>query len=271
MSIGRNIKDLRTGRKLTQEKLAEMLGVSFQAVSSWERDEYNPTLENVLQMTRVFNVSSSAILEDRLGMFKTKDAIYNWDRMKTFLKATAKAGKMGDTAAAIDFAVDAHEGQKRKNTDIPYIYHPFTLACHALAMGIRDDAVVAACLLHDVIEDCGKKQEDLPVGEETRELVELLTMEKDNSDSRKETLRKYYRGIRGNPKAALIKCLDRVNNITTMSWGLSRERIVRMIEETEEFYPALLKVLKKTMEYNDAAWLLQYQMESMLDIYKRLL
>ena len=31
------------------------------------------------------------------------------------------------------------------------------------------------------------------------------------------------------------------------------------------------EILKKTPEYNDAAWLLQYQIESMLDIYKRLM
>ena len=74
-----------------------------------------------------------------------------------------------------------------------------------------------------------------------------------------------------NPKAALIKCMDRCNNLTTMSWGLSRDRIYRMIKETEEYYPALIKTMKATPEYNNAAWLLQYQIESMLDIYKRLM
>ena len=42
MSIGSNIKSLREERKLTQEQVAEELGITFQAVSSWERDEYNP-------------------------------------------------------------------------------------------------------------------------------------------------------------------------------------------------------------------------------------
>ena len=41
--------------------------------------------------------------------------------------------------------------------------------------------------------------------------------------------------------------------------------------ETDKYYPALMKVVKNTPEYNDAAWLLQYQIESMLDIYKRLM
>ena len=38
MSIGNNIKALREERKLTQDQVAEALGISFQAVSSWERD-----------------------------------------------------------------------------------------------------------------------------------------------------------------------------------------------------------------------------------------
>ena len=74
-----------------------------------------------------------------------------------------------------------------------------------------------------------------------------------------------------NPTAARIKCIERCNNLTTMSWGLSRDRIYRMIQETEMYFPALLAVVKAAPEYNSAAWLLKYQMESMLDIYKRLM
>lgn len=36
MSIGQKIKELRIKSSLTQEKLAEMLCISFQAVSKWE-------------------------------------------------------------------------------------------------------------------------------------------------------------------------------------------------------------------------------------------
>lgn len=86
-----------------------------------------------------------------------------------------------------------------------------------------------------------------------------------------EILKDYYDKIAGNPKAALIKCIDRCNNITPMSWALSRERIYRMIKETEEHYPRLIEVLKGEIEYSNAAWLLKYQIESMLDIYKRLM
>ena len=272
MSMGANIKQFREERKLTQEQVAEKLGVTFQAVSSWERDEYRPDLEKAVKLAELFDVSLSAIVEEKRKTFKTKDAIYDWEHMKTYVKTSAKNYKMKNALAAVDFAALAHEGQKRKKSAVPYIYHPLNLACHALAMDIKEDEIIAACLLHDVIEDCGKTLADLPVNDETKELVRLLTCEKENDDAeRKAVLEKYYGAIVKNPKAALIKCLDRCNNLTSMSWGLSRERIYRMIVETEEYYPKLLKAIKATPEYNNAAWLLQYQIESMLDIYKRMM
>nr|MCR5733647.1 HD domain-containing protein [Lachnospiraceae bacterium] len=225
----------------------------------------------LIKLAEVFDVSVSAIAEEKHKTFKTRDSIYDWEHMKTFVKTTAKNYRMKNTLKAVDYAVEAHEGQSRKKSKVPYIYHPLNLACHALAMDIREDEIIAACLLHDVIEDCKKKLEDLPVNDETKELVRLLTCEKTTDENRKEILKAYYGAIVEDPKASLVKCLDRCNNLTTMSWGLSRERIYRMISETEEYYPKLLKTIKATPEYNNAAWLLQYQIESMLDIYKRLM
>lgn len=274
MSIGTNIKRLREEKGFTQERLAEMLGVTFQAISSWERDEYRPEFDTFLRLTEILEVPSTAITEDKAVTFNTRETIYNWEHMKTYVKTTARNYGMSNTLKAVDFAVKAHEGQMRKKTTIPYISHPLHLACHALALNIIDDEIVAACMLHDVIEDCKGKGiglEDLPVSEGTRELVRLLTCEKTTEDNRKEILDAYYGEMRSNPKAALIKCLDRCNNLTTMSWGLSRDRIYRMIRETEEYYPDLLETIKNTTEYNNAAWLLKYQIESMLDIYKRLM
>ena len=94
---------------------------------------------------------------------------------------------------------------------------------------------------------------------------------KTDEANREKIMYAYYVSIGKDPKAALVKCIDRCNNLTTMSWGLSRDRIYRMISETEKYYPRLLKTIKSTVEYDDAAWLLQYQIESMLDIYKRLM
>ncbi|MBR4588343.1 MAG: helix-turn-helix domain-containing protein [Lachnospiraceae bacterium] len=271
MSIGSNLRELREEKKLTQEQVAEKLGVTFQAVSSWERDEYKPDIDRIVKLAEIYEVSVSSIVEERTEKFSTKQTIYNWEHMKTHVKSTARALKMADTLKAVDFAADAHAGQMRKKSNVPYIYHPLNLACHALSMGITDDAIISACLLHDVIEDCGKTLSDLPVSDEAKELVRLLSHEKTNDENRDAVMKAYYAAIAQNPKAALVKCIDRCNNLTTMSWGLSRSRICRMIKETESYFPALLKAVKAEADYGNAAWLLQYQIESMLDIYKRLI
>lgn len=271
MSIGENIRRYREERKMTQEQVADALDVSFQAVSSWERDEYMPETEKLIRLAQVLDVSVSAIAEEKKQVFKTKDTIFNWEHMKTYVKTTAKNLSMINTLKAVDCAAEAHKDQTRKHSEVPYIYHPLSLACHAFSMGIKEDEIIAACLLHDVVEDCGRKLEELPVSDEARELVRLVTRVKNSAQTREENLTAYYKEIETNPKACLIKCMDRCNNLTSMSWGLPRKAVYRMISETEKYYPPLLKVLKDTPEYNDAAWLLKYQMESMLDIYKRLM
>ena len=52
----------------------------------------------------------------------------------------------------LEFATNAHEGQKRKYTDDDYIIHPIAVAKLVQAQG-GDDNMVYAALLHDVLED----------------------------------------------------------------------------------------------------------------------
>ena len=270
MNIGENIRKYRKKKGYTQEGLAEILDVSFQAVSSWERDEYKPDVDRLIALAEALDVSVSDLTEAKPYVLSDEKSIFNWEHMKSFVKTTAKNRNMVNTLKALDYATQAHKGQFRKRSTVPYIYHPLNLACHCLAMNINEDEIIAACLLHDVIEDCGKTVEELPVNEETKRLVILMSHEKDDS-RRNEILKQYYRKLSEDPKAALIKCVDRCNNLTTMSWGLSRERKFRMIEETEKYILPLLKTVRSRPEYDNAAWLLQYQIASMLDIYKRTL
>lgn len=55
---------------------------------------------------------------------------------------------------AAEFAARAHEGAVRKGSNIPYIVHPYEAA--VIVSGLTSDPeVIAAALLHDVIEDAG--------------------------------------------------------------------------------------------------------------------
>lgn len=57
-------------------------------------------------------------------------------------------------AQALALAVEAHDGQKRKGTQIPYIAHPMGVASIALEHGADEEQAMAA-LLHDAVEDGG--------------------------------------------------------------------------------------------------------------------
>lgn len=61
------------------------------------------------------------------------------------------SSKLGE---ALSLAVEAHDGQVRKSTTIPYVAHPMAVASLALEFGADEDQAIAA-LLHDVLEDGG--------------------------------------------------------------------------------------------------------------------
>lgn len=65
MDIGRKIAERRKVLQLTQNELAERVGVSFQAVSSWEREEYAPDIEKLPRLARALVTSVAFLLEEQ--------------------------------------------------------------------------------------------------------------------------------------------------------------------------------------------------------------
>ena len=59
--IGLRIKSLRKKQDLTQEKLAEYLGVSFQAVSKWETGAASPDLSMIVPLARLLGCSTDEL------------------------------------------------------------------------------------------------------------------------------------------------------------------------------------------------------------------
>lgn len=62
MNFGEKLQMLRKARGLSQEALAEQLGVTRQAVSKWELGDATPDLENVVALARFFGVSTDYLL-----------------------------------------------------------------------------------------------------------------------------------------------------------------------------------------------------------------
>lgn len=57
MSLAENIKKYRTENKMSQEDLAEALGVTRQSVSKWETEKGNPDTDKLIQMSQLFDIS----------------------------------------------------------------------------------------------------------------------------------------------------------------------------------------------------------------------
>lgn len=62
MNIGQKIKELRKKTDLTQEKLADYLGVSYQAVSKWETGVTCPDISLICPLTKLLHVSADELL-----------------------------------------------------------------------------------------------------------------------------------------------------------------------------------------------------------------
>ena len=97
--IADSLKTLRKGKDLTQEEIAEMLGVSAQSVSKWERGETLPDITLLPALANLYKVSVDVLI----GMDKIND-----DQTKNNLHATAyNLTRDGDYKAVISLYNDA--------------------------------------------------------------------------------------------------------------------------------------------------------------------
>ncbi|MBT8485734.1 MAG: HD domain-containing protein [Phycisphaerae bacterium] len=133
-------------------------------------------------------------------------------------------------AAAL--AARAHAGQRRRDGQTPYAAHPTRVALWlAAACGERDEAILAAALLHDVIEDRDVDFDEIEerVGVEVARLVATLTKDKRLVESEREAA--YDAQLAAGPSAArLIKLADVYDNLLDAE-GVSARRL--FIEKAE--------------------------------------
>lgn len=63
MTLGEKIKKLRKDTNITQEELAEKIGVSRQAVTKWESNNGMPDIENLKSLATLFNISVDELID----------------------------------------------------------------------------------------------------------------------------------------------------------------------------------------------------------------
>lgn len=82
--LSENIKRLRHEKGVTQEKLAEFLGVSFQSISNWEREEAYPDITLLPMIATFFNVTVDELLgmSKALSQKKTEEYLEFYEKMR---------------------------------------------------------------------------------------------------------------------------------------------------------------------------------------------
>ena len=104
---------LRKYYSLSQEALAEKAGVSRQAVSKWERGEASPDTDNLVTLSRIYNVS----LDDLLGEKSAEEIISQLEKEND----AEKTAEVPETLDTQGFATEIHPPQPEFTPEIPLI------------------------------------------------------------------------------------------------------------------------------------------------------
>ncbi len=145
---------------------------------------------------------------------------------------------------AFNFAVNAHQNQKRASGD-PYSVHPIEVA-NILTELKLDSATITTGLLHDTIEDTFATYETIKneFGDEVAELVNGVTKisvfeNTAGSNSKVENFRKLILATSKDIRVLLVKIADRLHNMRTIKAIPKKDKRQRIAQETMEIYAPL--------------------------------
>jgi len=95
------LQELRQKSQLSQEDLAERIGVSRQAISKWESEQSNPDIENIIRLSEVYNTSTDYILKG------TQPSATHVPKKSEYTSAYKKLIVIGGTAVIVVLVIIA--------------------------------------------------------------------------------------------------------------------------------------------------------------------
>lgn len=167
--------------------------------------------------------------------------LMQWQELRSHLRHLAEVD-LKRIKEAFLLGEKAHAGQLRKSGE-PYFTHPVAIA-HLLADMDADADTVIAALLHDTVEDTNVTLPDIrsAFGATVANLIDGLTKlsreelpNKTTLDEQIETLRKMFTLMQQDVRIMVIKLVDRLHNMQTLSF-LAKERQRAMAQETLDVY-----------------------------------
>lgn len=179
---------------------------------------------------------------------------------------------------ALALAIEAHDGQYRKETKIPYISHPMAVAAISLEFGADEDQAIAA-LLHDVLEDGGLHYASIILekfGDRVYSLVKDCTDGTPDEHGKKsdwhERKINYLKSLGSVPEdVILVVAADKLHNVRSLVQDIQTvgesvfERFTTKKEGTLWYYRSVADILYERSECAITKTLLQMvtEMESL--------
>ncbi len=184
---------------------------------------------------------------------------------------------------AIIKAAVLHKDQERKEGDVPFIVHPYSVAM-IVSNYTDDEDVIIGALLHDVLEDVPNYYESDMIrdfGEKITEIVKGVSEEndpnnenKDEKESWKDRKNNYVERLKTDSQESLMVCAaDKIHNINSMieaykERGLSAfNKFNSSIEQRMEFHKNVFKVLKERLK-SEIVFELEVQLKKGEEIFK---
>ena len=109
MTFAERLKTYRTQSGISQEKLAEKIGVSRQAITKWETDRGMPDIENLTAIARLFGVTLDRLVTGEKTVQNSNDFIYE---SRTEYDISGKKRYDIKIGSAKQIGISAHDGEK---------------------------------------------------------------------------------------------------------------------------------------------------------------
>lgn len=149
MNIGEKIKELRKKNGLTQEKLADYLCVSYQAVSKWETGISSPDLSLIAPLTKLFHVSA-----DELLCLEESEPDGRYNELETAYKETFKTNDFALRQKICEMAVAEYPGDMKFLSNLAWVVSNRSFEYEEQATYVAEQEK-AIKLFASVIKNCG--------------------------------------------------------------------------------------------------------------------
>ena len=168
------------------------------------------------------------------------------------------------TRSALEFAAERHTGQRRDADHAPFILHPLEVAALLRNRDYSDD-VVAAAVLHDVIEDAGVGRPELEqrFGPRVAELVSAVSEPSPDGSYRERKARLREAVAEADPEAIAIYAADKVAKLRELRMTLASRPDVKADPDRLDHYWASLELLERRGEAAALVRQLRFELEAL--------